>query len=75
MQHAIVDLWEEAVKKDAVLPPPLVVPAVTVNTVKHAEATLKSSAWYLSGAARKSLLAQFKPLAQDSFLEPTNLLA
>ena len=61
--------------RDAIPPPPPVAPVVTVNTVSHAAATLQSSARYLSGAARKPLLAQFKPLAQDSLPEPTNLLA
>ena len=54
------------------LPLPPVAPAVTVD---HAAATLQSSARYLLGAMQKSLLAQFKPLAQDSLPEPTDLSA
>ena len=74
-QYAVADLWEEAAKRDTVPPPPLVAPEVTVNTVNHAAATLQSSARYLSGTARKFLLAKFRPLAQDSLPEPTELSA
>ena len=58
------------------MPPlPPVALAIAVNAVNHADATLQSSSRYLSGAAQKSLLAQFEPLSQDSLPEPTNLLA
>ena len=55
-KHMISDLWDEAAAWDTVLPPPPVAPAVIVNTVNHALATLQSSARFLSGAAQKSLL-------------------
>ena len=75
MKHAISDFQKEAVAQDAMSSPSLVVLTITVNTVNHDVATLESLARYLYGVARKSLLAQFKPLSQDSLLEPTNLSA
>ena len=71
----MADLHEEVAVRDAKPPPLPVAPAITVNTVSHAVATLQSSPRYLSRAARKSLLAQFKPLAQDSLPGHTDLLA
>ena len=54
--------------------PSLVALKITANTENHDLATLQSLAKHLSGAARKSLLGQFKSLAQNVLPEPTNLL-
>ena len=56
MKHPISDL-QEVVLRDAIAPPSLVAPTITINTVKHNAATLQPLAKYLSRAAKKSLLA------------------
>ena len=56
MKHRIANLQEEAAVWDAMPPSLLVVPTVTVNTVDHDAATLKSLARHLSEATRKSVL-------------------
>ena len=63
-KHVISDLQNEAAAWDTVPPPPLVALEIIVNTVNYAAATLQSSARFLSGAVQKSLLTQFKALAQ-----------
>ena len=73
-KYAISDLWKEVVVWDA-MPSPLVALTIIVNKANYHVATLQSLARYLSITAKKSLLAQFKPLAYDPLPEPTNLLA
>ena len=75
MKHTILDLKKEAAAQDAMFPPLLVALTVIVTTVDYNAANLQSLARYLSGADKKSLLAQFKPLAQDLLPKATNLLA
>ena len=55
-KYMISDLQKEAAAWNAMPPPSLVAPIVTVNTVDHDVAALQASARCLSGAARKPLL-------------------
>ena len=74
-KYIISDLWKDAMAHDALSSPSLLPPTITINRVNHDVATLQYLVRHLSEAARKSLLAQFKPLSQDLLLEPTNILA
>ena len=55
-QHAIQDLWEEAAACNVMPPPPLTMPAVTMNSARNTSTILCLSMRCLSGVARKSPL-------------------
>ena len=55
--YTIQHLWKDAVVHNAVLLPPPITPTLTMNSVSSATTILQPSTRYLSGVARKSLLA------------------